>query len=66
MIWRRVNGRQGMRNLYGGKDMKIGIICKECGGDMYEITDGVQCDTCGFIIRSDFSEDRSEMVEEDD
>lgn len=22
MIWRRVNGRQGMRNLYGGKDMK--------------------------------------------
>ena len=45
--------------------MNLGIICKECGGDMYEITDGVRCDTCGFIIRSDFSEDRSEMIEED-
>ena len=46
--------------------MKIGIICKECGGDMYETTDSVQCDTCGFIIRSDFSEDSSEMNIEDD
>ena len=46
--------------------MKIGIICKECGGDMYEITDGVQCNICDLIIRSDFSEDRSEMNIEDD
>lgn len=42
--------------------MKLGVVCKECGGDMYEITDGIQCDTCGFIIRSDFSEDYSEII----
>ena len=46
--------------------MKLGIVCKVCGGDMYEITDGIQCDTCGFIIRSDFSEDFSEMINEED
>ena len=42
--------------------MRLGIVCKVCGGDMYEIEDGVKCDTCGFIIRSDFSEDCSEMI----
>ena len=42
--------------------MRLGIVCKVCGGDMYEIEDGVKCDTCGYIIRSNFSEDRSEMI----
>ena len=42
--------------------MRLGIVCKVCGGDMYEIEDGIKCDICGFIIRSDFSEDRSEMI----
>ena len=46
--------------------MKIGIICKNCGGDMYEITDGIQCDTCGLIIRPDFSEDYTEIIEENE
>ena len=40
----------------------IEIVCQECGGDMYEITDGIQCDTCGFIIRSNGLKDYSEMV----
>ena len=26
--------------------------------------DGIQCDTCGFIIRSDGTEDKSEIEEE--
>lgn len=40
-----------------------GIFCPSCGGNMEEIIhgDGIQCDTCGFIIRSDGSEDYSEM-----
>lgn len=46
--------------------MKLGIVCKVCGGDMYEIEDGVKCDTCGYIIRSNFSEDFSEMINEED
>lgn len=33
----------------------FGIVCRICGGDMDEILhgDGIQCDTCGFIVRSD-------------
>ena len=46
--------------------MRLGIVCKVCGGDMYEIEDGVKCDTCGYIIRSNFSEDFSEMINEED
>lgn len=44
------------------------MICKHCGGNLNEILygDGVQCDTCGFIIRSDGTEDHSEMEEESD
>lgn len=42
-----------------------GIICPLCGGDMEEIIggDGIQCDTCYFIIRSDGSRDYSEIEE---
>lgn len=38
-----------------------GITCPLCGGDMEEQTgfDGVSCDCCGFIIRSDFTYDYS-------
>lgn len=44
-----------------------GIVCLECGGDLEEITggDGMKCYTCGFIIRSDGSHDRSEMYEKE-
>lgn len=44
-----------------------GITCPECGGNMDEIIggDGFQCDTCGFIVRSDGTKDYSEMDEED-
>ncbi|MCM1171296.1 MAG: hypothetical protein NC393_04125 [Clostridium sp.] len=44
-----------------------GVTCKLCGGDMEEIIggDGMQCDTCGFIIRSDSSEDYSEVEDEE-
>ena len=40
-----------------------GIFCKICGGSMDEYAghDGLLCDTCGFIIRSDLTEDYSEM-----
>ena len=43
----------------------MGLTCKNCGGTMEEIMygDGIQCDTCGFIIRSDGTEDESEMEE---
>lgn len=43
-----------------------GIICPVCGGDLNEIIhgDGVQCETCGYIIRSDGSSDVSEMEDE--
>lgn len=39
------------------------MICKLCGGDIEEIIggDGVQCETCGFIVRSDGPEDYSEV-----
>lgn len=38
-------------------------VCLLCGGDMGKIIggDGMQCETCGFIIRSDGSEDYSEV-----
>lgn len=41
------------------------IVCPLCGGDMEEIIggDGIQCETCGLIIRSDGSEDYSEVEE---
>lgn len=44
----------------------MGLTCKNCGGTMEEIMygDGIQCDTCGFIIRSDGTEDKSEIEEE--
>lgn len=44
-----------------------GITCKLCGGDMEEIIggDGVQCETCGFIIKSDGSKDYSEIENEE-
>lgn len=44
-----------------------GVTCKLCGGDIEEITggDGAQCDTCGFIIRSDGSEDYSKIEAEE-
>lgn len=44
-----------------------GIICKLCGEDMEEIIggDGVQCETCGFTIRSDGSKDYSEIENEE-
>ena len=40
-----------------------GLTCPQCGGNMDEIIsgDGVQCYTCGYIIRSDCTEDCSEM-----
>ena len=42
-----------------------GLICPICGGDMDEIYhgDGIQCDTCNFIIRSDGLDDYSETDE---
>lgn len=43
--------------------MKLGVICKMCGGHMHEIFGYVQCDTCGFIIRSNGEEDYSEVEE---
>lgn len=38
-------------------------VCPFCGSDMYDIEDGIKCDMCGYIIRSDLSEDFSEMEE---
>lgn len=44
-----------------------GIYCPLCGGDMEEIIggDGIQCETCRFIIRSNNSKDFSEVEEYD-
>lgn len=46
------------------EDCKKGV-CPHCGGSMQTIIggDGVQCDTCYFIIRSDGKEDYNEMEE---
>lgn len=43
-----------------------GVVCKICGGDMEELVggDGAQCSTCGFIIRSDGSEDMTCMCDD--
>ena len=40
-----------------------GLTCPQCGGNMDGIIggDGLQCDACGFIIGSDYTEDCSEM-----
>lgn len=43
-----------------------GIYCPNCGGDMEEIDDGIQCFTCYYIVRSDGSIDTSEMEDIDD
>lgn len=42
-----------------------GEICPLCGGSMEELegSDGTQCFTCGFIIRSDGTKDYSELYE---
>lgn len=51
-----------MMNNFGCTD----LYCKNCGGHMEEILhgDGVQCETCGWIIRSDGSNDISEVPDE--
>ena len=43
-----------------------GETCRLCGGDMEEIAggDGMQCDTCGFVVHSDGSEDFSYICED--
>ena len=33
---------------------------------MYNIDDGIKCDMCGYIIRSDLSEDFSEIEMDED
>lgn len=44
-----------------------GLVCPLCGGEMEEIIieDGIQCDTCSLIIRSNGYRDYSEMDIED-
>ena len=43
-----------------------GVVCPLCGDDIEEIIggDGAQCETCGFIIRSDGSYNYSEVDNE--
>ena len=41
-------------------------VCPYCGSDMYNIDDGIKCDMCGYIIRSDLSEDFSEIEMDED
>lgn len=51
----------------------MSCVCKNCGGNMYEIADvsyGVKCDTCNIAYRmvslNKWVEDRSEVEEDDD
>lgn len=41
-------------------------VCPYYGSDMYNIDDGIKCDMCGYIIRSDLSEDFSEIEMDED
>lgn len=52
-----------IKSRFKGEYNMSGIVCPLCGGDIEEIIggDGAQCETCGFIIRSDGSYDYSEV-----